>query len=358
MKHTSTLSKYTSRWAVQALFGAICAALLAGCERRELTYPGELAIIPIHIDWSESQLEQDKNSRASVWLFPKDGQAPIENHFQGNITDVEVKAPAGRYDILVFNEAIDDWQGVIEFRGIDKFETFGAYLLPDNSALAKARSGGNTYHQTAMPLAACGVTDFVVTRSMIDLTRTRAFDQTRSGAGLTKAEENTVDQMLSRVSTVKPQPMVRSLFVKAKVYNLNSAYGAIAKFTGAAEGIILSTGELIISPVSHLLKMNNRQMEENKKDGTIETRFLTFGLLNKSEQITIHLSFQIWDNSWIDDSRLFNITETIAGKEEYEIDLELGSPRPGQPEEEDHPVVLPASDVDVGNWEEKFIDIK
>lgn len=344
------------------LLSAIC-LLLGSCERRELTYPnnpGQLAIIPIHIDWSESRLEQNKDSRASVWLFPKDGRQPIENHFQGNITDIEVKAPVGEYAILIFNETVADsrWKGIMEFRGTGRYETFGAYLLENNSALAKVRSEGSPYHHTALALAAWSLDDFVVTQNMIDVTRTRASLQTRAGEPLTKAEETKVDQMLSRLTMVKPQPMVRSVFVKAKVYNLNSAYGATAKFSGVTEGILLSSGQLIPSPVCHLLTMNNRQMEENGKDGTVENRFLTFGLLHETEQIVVNLSFQMWDTKWYDDPRPFDVTNTTSGTGDYEIELHIGQPAPGQPEEEDHPVLLPVSDVAVGEWEEKFIDIK
>ena len=337
--------------------------VITGCQRRDLLEPddiGQLALIPIHIDWSESRLQQDNESRASVWLFPKDGSAPIENHFQGNITDIVVKAPQGNYAIIIFNETVNDshWKGVMEFRGTDKFETFGVYLLEDNSALSSVRGGGLTYHQTARALAAWSVDDFAVTKSMIDLTRSRAEAKRGAAEVITKAEQTKAEQMLSKVAVVKPQPMVRSVFVKTKVYNLNSAYGALAKFSGAAQGILLSSGELIRSPVSHLLKMNNRQMEENNTDGTVENRFLTFGLLNDSEKIVVQLSFQMWDESWYDDKQPFDVTEATIGKEEYEIELQLGKPKPGQPEEEDHPVVLPASSVDVGEWDDQFIDVK
>lgn len=95
--------------------------------RKELHDPisnnGEIEV-RIAMDWSQLEYEPVE---MSVMFFPIDGGKPHMRYFTKNNPIVEIYA--GVYSVLIFNEDSD----VIKFRGVDKYETFEAYMTTSDS---------------------------------------------------------------------------------------------------------------------------------------------------------------------------------------------------------------------------------
>ena len=145
--------------------------LLAGCERRELTYYNT-AEITLTVDWSQSGLNNSEEAAygASAIFYPVDG-GESKIFLLGNYSQETVRLQQGVYNVIIFNRSFTDFSN-IAFRGGDRYETLEAYNKKTETRTA-GKKGIRTVIAPPEKLAAATVTDFAVTQDMLgNYTRT------------------------------------------------------------------------------------------------------------------------------------------------------------------------------------------
>ena len=266
----------------RSLLMVLLLPFLSSCERRpleEISY--DKALIPITIDWvTLAHLDPDSDRenlyRASVWFFSKDGTV-----FNNGKTYQEIRfndprggtveLPVGHYSVLILNNAIDEFNNNVGFRGTDSYSTFEYYL----------KSADATMDMTTNPvqepdiLAVWRIFEYEVTPSMVKVSR--SLDAPISDADRSKAEED-----LKKLLNLQPERLTHTLHAQAYVRFLKSSgKPASATLTGMAHSVNLSTGEVSTTPSSFTFEMNNRQYDDpaHPKHGKIEAYVETLGML-------------------------------------------------------------------------------
>lgn len=86
--------------------------LLAGCERRELTYYNT-AEITLTVDWSQSGLNNSEEAAygASAIFYPGDG-GESKIFLLGNYSQETVRLQQGVYNVIVFNRSFTDFSNI------------------------------------------------------------------------------------------------------------------------------------------------------------------------------------------------------------------------------------------------------
>lgn len=367
---------------LNSVFLLLLLLCFASCERRSLedALPPDptpkpestLALIPMHIDWSQSKLVVEKIHRTSIWVFSHQGKAPVEYLLEGDVSNTTLKLPVGSYSLLVFNETIDndDWRS-ISFSGTDAYETFTAYARPDT----KNPKQGYSDEIIALPpdaLAVWSLDLLEVTPEMVTVTQTRAALKANHRAidkenqAIDKATA-AVDAALAPFTQVTPLPMTRIINIEAYVFNLSSAFSVTAHMQGVTQGVVLATGKPLEQTVTHRITLNGREYDTpDKKSGTTKASFLAFSMGTQVDNNNkLHLEFQL-TNGESAPSKVFDVTTQMNGNQEEEIYISVGSKDPEKPEDPDdpqgdRPIVLPDLDnlpeVGVDDWEDNDIDI-
>ncbi len=243
-----------------------------GCTRRLLEDEYiPTAVVPVSINWSASGVPVEEMHRASVWLFPVNGEEPLQYHLEGNLNYREITVPVGVYSILVFNETIDDadWEG-ITFTGTNHYETFAAMSIPDAGRGLYTRSDTLPLVLTPEPLAVWSLDRFEVTPEMVNSTRSIA--NTRSGE-----QRAALENVAPGLTMIKPEPRIKQLTITAYITNLSSSMQVTGTIDGMAAGVYMVSGEKIPSTVTYPFLLNGRVYEDNGKDGTTTRTFNVFG---------------------------------------------------------------------------------
>ena len=113
------------------------------CKRQDLVYDYESTTrVTVHVDWGDIFTPNERPTGVSVWFYPSEGKKPIKK-LSSNIDSVQVYLPAGRYDVVVFNQAPSDFRDEIDFVGTDKLSTLEvrASLAPSKSWFANKDLG-------------------------------------------------------------------------------------------------------------------------------------------------------------------------------------------------------------------------
>ncbi|MDR2564129.1 MAG: DUF5119 domain-containing protein [Prevotellaceae bacterium] len=332
------------------------ALLLSGCQRRELYEElNYTALIPVRIDWSLSGVDAQKMHRASVWFFPKNGEAPLEYRLEKNLAYDELNVPVGRYSVLIFNETVDqeDWNGV-RFRNIDKFETFAAMGVPDLNKGLYAHSEDSPLIKNPEPIAAWSLGMFEVTSEMVE--RTRKIVRERNSQAL--------ENLVPALTQVKPLPRYERMTIVAYVHNLSSAVQATGKLDGMVEGVYMASGEKIHVRAIHTFVLNGRQYENNDTDGTTRRTFNIFGVLptTMAHEVgeILDIDFLLTDGT-MHPKEEFYVSEMIKQEDNALVPsnmVQVGYELKG----DDHPIILPNMDVTAGvivnDWDEVIIPVK
>lgn len=314
---------------------------VSSCQRRPLEDEiGDVARVPIHVDWAQSELEIAKVHNISLWFFPHDGGPSFEHRMDGNLTDGEVQLPAGSYSIVAFNEAVDfDWAS-LEFLGSDKYETFRVAACRDDFRGMNSRAEDDDVRRSPDALASWSCNRFEVTQEMIRMTSmgSRAED-----LGPT-----------SKIPVVL-KSLTRAVAIKAYVQNLTSARLCSGTLSGVVGEVMLSTGKAWKNNVSHIFVMNNRKYDEdNPFNGYIHANLFVFNT-STDEHKMLQIDFELNDQTK-DSSEPFDVT-TKVDEDKPKVDVIVGSGiKP-----EDPPIVLPevgiSGDVNVDGWEDNQIPI-
>jgi hypothetical protein len=226
--------------------------------------------VRVQIDWSAANI--DPNG-ASVYFFPKDGGEP--RLLVTNNTLDSLCLPVGEYNVLVFNERINEHDN-IAFRGTDAYETFEAYAvsetaLPDFMQQQAATSGGISVDRPENTKAgdeavadpdvlAVATQDLQVTEKMV-----------REGIS------TQLDFVPQRI-TVEVQLTVR---VTGAQYLANGGSGG--SISGMTEGVMLATKQPTAVPVNQYFTFRRMKLVEGSKTkGDLQATFSTFGPVGTS----------------------------------------------------------------------------
>lgn len=259
--------------------------LLAGCERRELTYYNTAEII-LTVDWSQSGLNNSEEAAygASAIFYPVDG-GESKIFLLGNYSQETVRLQQGVYNVIVFNRSFTDFSN-IAFRGGDRYETLEAYNKKTETQTA-GKKGVHTVIAPPEKLAAATVTDFAVTQDMLgNYTRT-----TTTG----KAAYQTAADDENHTLHLIPQKRTSEVVTLIRVKGLNNIRSAVCRLDGISESVFLATGEVSAQSISQEFALTNPVFDENSsRNGTLTGTFNVFGIdLSQSHQL--HIEAQLID---------------------------------------------------------------
>lgn len=299
-----------------------------GCNRRPLKDEGgNIAKVPVQIDWSKSNLDIENISRVTVRVFPHDGSPAYDFVMQESKTTDILPLAVGKYSLVIFNETTDpnDWKA-LTFAGADKYETFVVNTSEDAFRGLYSKADGNVIRKLPDALAAWSIDEFDVTPAMV-------------GAAL------------SNVSiSVAPVPVVKHIKILARVVNLVSAKKSSGAINGASGGIQLSTRKPTNELVTHIFIMNGRQYDDPAapKDGTIGASIVLFDASSlENLQSKLLIDFLLHDETSVP-TEVFDIaSELKSDKPVIEISVGFG----------DRKIILPAfpiggQGVGVDEWDE------
>lgn len=217
------------------------------------------------INWTEAQL---KPNGVSIYAYNSDGTLYRQFPPFSNPAGGYIELPVGTYNLIVFNNTPDELSG-IGFRGMDHWNTLETYLKPRQSTIA---SKGKLYTSTDEilaqhpdTLAVARITDFVVTKQMVQLYHEKP-----------RLDNNETTIVIKAT----PKRVISVVTIIARVKGLKYAAGPPwSKLSGLAESYSLGKGSYSEKPVSHEFLLNNRQFDPGSTvNGTISKSFTTFGL--------------------------------------------------------------------------------
>jgi hypothetical protein len=342
--------------------------ILSGCTRRPLQNnitPPETALIPVHIEWSESGIPLEQIHRASVLLFHEKGGTPLEFRMEASLTDDVIQVPVGVYSVIVFNETTDptDWSN-ITFKNKDSYDNFAAVALDVTESRGfYSRAEELPLIENPDALAAWSLDRFEVTQEI--LLRSRATRGTRTNS---RAEE-ILDEAISSLSNIVPMPCIETMTVTARVKNLSSSMQATGILDGMASGVYMASGGKMATTGAHTFVLNGRQYDDTDNDGesddgTTTKTFNVFGRQPATAHIELYLDFLLTDGTLFP-RQTFDVTNMIerdTDKIPVSNSLLVGL-QSRDPDDPDHEIILPddtdvKAGVSVGDWDEIVIPLE
>ncbi|MDR0295597.1 MAG: DUF5119 domain-containing protein [Prevotellaceae bacterium] len=336
----------------------LIASVLAidACTRRTLEEEYlETALIPVCIDWSISGASLERMHRASVWLFPLNGNAPLEFRLERDLTYQEISVPIGTYSVLVFNETVEanDWDAIV-FSGTNRYETFAAMGISDAVRGFYTRSEDLPLLKNPDPLAAWSLNRFEVTLEMLNRTReiVRSYSPSYRDMLISEVPDLTI---------VKPLPRFERIQITAYVTNLYSSMQVTGTIDGMAAGVYMVSGEMVPASAAHAFILNARVYDNNEKDGTTTRTFNIFGRLHGlTTQHLMNLDFLLVDGT-LHPREEFDVTQLLITRTDLIVNthiINVGYDNNNG----DHLIELPdmgmGAGISVDGWDEIVIPLQ
>lgn len=321
------------------MLSALIIAAATACERRSLydDCPGDVSI-PVKVDWSISGITPNSGSdadlvhRVSLRFFPKDGSTAFDRYLEGNVSEGEIKVPAGIYSVVVYNEAIDDvyWSETIWFDKTNDYNLFSANIV-EISPLPYdfyTPQPGEKFAPGLFKLASWSLDHFEVTQTPKNC---------NDCGGITN----------DALTKVKLRRLTIPTHVVADVTNLKSAMRMEAALTGLASKVYMASGQNEISPVTHLFAFQSPVWNDaTHTDGWVERRLLTFGRLLQPSSYSLNLGvILVSGERYVADTPLY-----------YDIKDQIESSQPQGDIEVRVNLTLPDKvdgDINVGGWDDE-----
>ena len=323
------------------------------CQRRPLEYDfGMTALIPVRIDWSQSNISpmegrgNDYVHRVSLRFFPKDGSAAFDRYLELDVTEGEIEVPVGDYSVVVFNESVYDiyWEDAVAFSDVDSYDDFAATVIPDDAAKYPF------YHPLAgeelivepFRLASWSLDDFTVTKDIVTRTRSKTRVSRTEDSEDPEGPENALTRIVMRALT-------HNVNITAHVENLSSAQLLQGAMRGFAQKVYMASGETVRTPATHIFKLNSRVWDAgSKRNGTVSKNFLSFGPLTEAGEYWLNVDAVFIDGTVHDEELLWDVTEQVAAHPKGAIDLNI-----------DLNMQLPlvTEGIFVGEWDDEIIKI-
>lgn len=326
---------------------------LSSCKKRilhdEFT---NIAMVPVAIDWSKSNLKVEDISRVTVRVFPHDGSPAYDFVMQESTTNDVIPLVRGKYSFVIFNETTDadDWNSLV-FKNEDAYSTFMVTTKDDTFKGLYTKVDQDVIRKSPDDLAVFSIDQFEVTQEMILYTTT-----------LSKVGNTKVEQAMSELVTIVPVSVVKHINIVARVVNLVSAKKSSGAIRGAVGAIQMSTGKPIEVPVTHVFIMNGRQYDrpEAPKDGTIGALVSIFDPLNvENLKADLVLDFQLHGDT-VTPTEVFDITNDLK-TDKSDISISVGGQVEGRPG--DRPIVLPSvplsgDSIGIDDWDDIIVPLR
>jgi len=249
---------------------------LSSCDYRELDMIYyDTSDVWIAVDWSK--FTQETPTGMSVYCYPKDrpGDGSPYVYLTNNIGGVMVNLPIGHYDILVFNQSVDEF-GSIHFEGMDRYSTAKA-VLENLSTKWKVKSNDEIVCYEPEWLAVDTYENFNVTNEMVKASALiREELKTKTKVQIVNMDPPT---KAAGTITMKPKNLVYTATINIRIYGVGNIRSARGSMTGMARTCLLSSGQRGEEKITHALEIWG--MEHDTKDytkGVVFTSFRTFGL--------------------------------------------------------------------------------
>ena len=319
--------KKKTLWIILLL--GVSVQLFTACERRPLEDDfAEMALIPVKIDWSKSGIAVTSPGgnglvhRVSLRFFPKDGSRPFDRYLESNVIEGEIEVPVGSYDVVVYNEAIDDiyWEDVIYFTDANNYNSFAANItaanlndyprykmLPDEELIVEP-----------LRLASWSIENFTVTKDMVTYSRSR----NRSSITLR-------DTHYDELTRVVMRPLTYTVTISASIENLCSAHQIQTGVRGFAKKVYMASAQTEQLPATHIVTLNGRIWDDvAQRNGRTSSSFLSFGRLPQSSQYWVNLDVLLITGASYTPPQplLFNVTDQVgqtSGNLHYEVEINI-----------------------------------
>ncbi len=279
---------------------ALAFAIAISCRRQELcTFDSDAdnAAIQLYIDWTPSGIDQDDIYNISLYAYPTTGGAPYVK-ISGNITQTSLSLPAGLYSLLLFNDTVEDIEGVT-FADIDSRDEFSAEAIEE-------------YLSTKIgAIAAWRMEEFEVTEEMVWC----------SYCGNLHSEIETV------TLNIEPEPVTVQCIVTLGVTNLNNASTIECEVKGLSTGAYLFSNDRIASSETtniYSMSFSSRTYDDEGEDGTTTSEITTFGLSTDSDQ-SYEVEISIILNSGELATFTRDVTDQVASQSGTVITIDLTS---------------------------------
>ncbi|MFI3302974.1 MAG: DUF5119 domain-containing protein [Rikenellaceae bacterium] len=334
-------------------------ALLAtvSCERQTIYDPAYLnASIPITIDWSASNVDESDINNVSIYFYPTDGSDALLT-YSTNPNFAVVYVPEGEYNILIHNEMIDNMLG-LSFDQTTSHGSFSVLTQKLNSAaytMFYTEESGQQLINESEAAGAWSYEGFEVTRDMIEYTRSDTFAaiiaevrsraQSRSSSvfsfdattlAITYASsddptESAITRSLESLSAIQTEPRSAKFNISVAVQNLNSAQYAEGVLRHLADGVVMSSGELIY-PESGTENYNFFKFTDYTYDDSTNTDgVMTYDLVNSgidlrdaTTQHIFHLKFLLHTGVLVEED--VDITDQLtSATNTLNIDINIGN---------------------------------
>lgn len=315
----------------------------SACERRELTYY-EVSEISIHVDWSQSGLdEEESNYGATLVFYPRGGGEP-KVFLLGDRSGDRIRLPEGVYDAVLFNRSFDDFSN-IAFRGNDVYATLEAYARQIETCWdGDTRTESRVIATSPNGLAAATVEDFRVTEEMLGNYSQTDYGRVKSAPAI---EGEKSDPFTIRFA---PRKLTREVMVVLHVEGLSNIRSATCHIDGVAESVFLATGKTSATTITQEFTPTNSEFAPDSPfDGTLTGTFQVFGL-NTDGDHRLHIDALLVDGKthFTEDYDKVKVTEKDNGKGVLILHVDVSTGK--IPDVEPEGGSGSGFDVDVDGW--------
>ena len=296
--------------------------LFSSCEHKELCFNHlHRARIKFEIDWSRFG---DRPTGMTLLFYPQDGASPIR-YITHDVDGLFVDLQAGTYDVLVFNQTVDEF-GSVKFQGMDRFMTAEVYASELVSKWYSSKAENERVIQDPELLGVGIQTDFVVTPEMVN-----------------EVEEN---PDVVHTFSMTPENKIYTTVVKLRMTGVQNARSVRASLEGMASGRMLGLDQPKEETGTHLLEGWSLQMDSlDQTKGCFIYTFSSFGLPqghtgDKNDNL-LNFSVLLKDNKTVVDFAFkvgHLIKQTAPNRLELLVDTAIEDPDdPDEPDDPDDP---------------------
>lgn len=255
-------------------YGTLCRALfflmlLAGCDRRDITYYLESELM-IEADWSLSQLPDEEQGYGATTLFYNAANGTLFKPLpMGSRENEDVRLPQGCYHAVIFNRSMNSFSNII-FSGSETYETLKACARQvETRTDPETRVTTRVIVSTPEELAG-DVAEFR------DVTEAMLGNYNMPESGNTRAAEDKNPE--SYIVRLTPQKLTQRVRVRATVPGINNIRSAMGLLNGVSEGVFLSTRLLTTGTVTQQFDMPDIKYDEGSPfNGILTGEFNVFG---------------------------------------------------------------------------------
>lgn len=332
-----------------ALIAVSAAVLAVSCDYREFSYIiYDTCDIWVEVDWTK--FTEEEPTGMSVYCYPRDHSHEPYLYRSNDITGVMVHLPVGTYDILVFNQSIDEF-GSMRFEGMEDYSTACAVLEEKKTKWKVKTAEDESVKYEPEWLGVDTEEGLEVTQSMVEQT----WSIRPLTAAYTRASSSRSDAV--KVVTLHPVNLVYSANIYIRVYGINNLRMGRGSISGMAEEVNLSTGRRSTSTVTHALETWTVTTDAyDVTRGYFYTTFRCFGLPESGtgkassnlppEASVLDITYLLRDNETECDYS-YKIGDRIECHDDIlELDLYIGKDgydpqAPTYEGDPDRPVILP-----------------